>query len=371
MIREVTQQEKNRTRQFWEEVFTEDSMSFLDYYYTEKIKDNKILVEEREGRIVAMLQRNPYCLQFAGRRAASDYIVGVATAADCRRQGLMRSLMETSLLRMAEEGMPFCFLMPEREEYYLPFAFTYIYDDCQYHLNQEGLALQKIPLNGSGEVRAAQIKEVSRWMQSYLEKRYQVFAVRDEAYVSRLFKELESEAGGMFFLKDDNGKICGIYEEWGIQKKEQRMLFCEEQFLAPCPERKPAIMGRITDLAGFVRDVCLDQTSKEEKRELLLSVTDREIPQNHGLWKWTIRRDGSTMERAESAEKGAFPEGKAESKRKGDKAEGNAEEKALPAHIVEVTIQELCRWLFGYGDDCPQWLSGVRAYEGVFLDEIV
>ena len=39
-IRKLEDEEKGRTRRLYEEVFSEDSPSFVDYYYTEKTKDN-------------------------------------------------------------------------------------------------------------------------------------------------------------------------------------------------------------------------------------------------------------------------------------------------------------------------------------------
>ena len=59
MIRYLEAEEKGRTRALWNEAFPEDSVSFGDYYYKEKTKDNRILVCEEEGRIVAMLQSIP------------------------------------------------------------------------------------------------------------------------------------------------------------------------------------------------------------------------------------------------------------------------------------------------------------------------
>ena len=48
MIRYLEQEEKGRTREIWEEAFPDDSKSFVDYYYKEKMKDNRVLVFERE-----------------------------------------------------------------------------------------------------------------------------------------------------------------------------------------------------------------------------------------------------------------------------------------------------------------------------------
>ncbi len=43
MIRYLTAEEKPLSRDLWEEAFPEDSRSFDDYYYSEKIKGNRIL----------------------------------------------------------------------------------------------------------------------------------------------------------------------------------------------------------------------------------------------------------------------------------------------------------------------------------------
>ena len=43
-IRYLDQKEKERSRKLWEECFPEDSARFLDYYYQEKCRDNRILV---------------------------------------------------------------------------------------------------------------------------------------------------------------------------------------------------------------------------------------------------------------------------------------------------------------------------------------
>lgn len=86
MIRYLEAEEKGRTRALWNEAFPEDSVSFGDYYYKEKTKDNRILVCEEEGRIVAMLQRNPYAVSMRG---------DVRTCRLYRRRGQRRSASVT------------------------------------------------------------------------------------------------------------------------------------------------------------------------------------------------------------------------------------------------------------------------------------
>ena len=48
-IRKLKDGEKGGARRLYEEIFSEDSPSFVDYYYTEKMKDNTIYVVEEGG----------------------------------------------------------------------------------------------------------------------------------------------------------------------------------------------------------------------------------------------------------------------------------------------------------------------------------
>lgn len=67
------------TRKLYEEVFSKDEKSFVDYYYQEKTKDNIIYVVREDDDIQAMLHLNPYTLMVNGTEKESYYIVAVAT----------------------------------------------------------------------------------------------------------------------------------------------------------------------------------------------------------------------------------------------------------------------------------------------------
>ena len=56
VLKKLSLDEHIRTRQLWEEIFKEDTSEFLDYYYSEKAKDNEIYVIEDNGEIVSMLE---------------------------------------------------------------------------------------------------------------------------------------------------------------------------------------------------------------------------------------------------------------------------------------------------------------------------
>ena len=46
MIRYLETEEKGRCLDLWREAFPEDSTEFCDYYFKEKMKDNKVLVRQ-------------------------------------------------------------------------------------------------------------------------------------------------------------------------------------------------------------------------------------------------------------------------------------------------------------------------------------
>jgi len=49
MIRYLEQEEKILTKPLYQEAFFEDSAGFVKYYYSEKIKDNRILADIEES----------------------------------------------------------------------------------------------------------------------------------------------------------------------------------------------------------------------------------------------------------------------------------------------------------------------------------
>ena len=59
-LRRLEEQEHQKTRKLWEEVFSDDTRAFLDYYYFIKTKENEIWVIEEDGEIQSMLQPVSY-----------------------------------------------------------------------------------------------------------------------------------------------------------------------------------------------------------------------------------------------------------------------------------------------------------------------
>lgn len=242
-IRKLDVSEHQDTRGLYEKVFSEDSTSFVEYYYTEKTKDNQIYVVEKDGGIRAMFHLNPYQLMVNGSKKDANYIVAVATQKEYRKRGYMAALMRRALKDIYLAGETFTFLMPAAEAIYLPHDFRticrqeireYIPDECL----PEGV--QAVPAVDSD------CQALAEWANTQLSQRYQVYVRRDARYYERLIRECESEGGAlMVYRKDGEFVDCRPYygaDEEGDQKQE---------------EDAPKIMARIVDVRRMLMSVRL------------------------------------------------------------------------------------------------------------------
>lgn len=363
MIRYLETGEKMVCRSLWEEAFPEDSREFGDYYFAEKMKDNRVLVLEEEGRIASMLHQNPYRLRVRDQVWQSDYIVGVATAEDRRHRGYMRQLLNRMMHEMWEEQMPFCYLMPADEAIYRPFGFVYIFDQPRWRLKgEETLTVRPLlPWKDSAGANRC-LAVLADWMDRWLDNRYEVYAVRDEAYLRRLLKELESE-DGTFDVLYHGEAMAGIRCEWGREQREPRLLMVNPQYMEEIPPAKPAIMARIICMEQFVKAVRLRNSVKAETLRILLQVEDPLIAENDGLWYWNLNREMSWLERYGQA--GA--EGTLMS------AASLDTDGIMPEPDIRITVGELTGWLFGYRvpEAAGKYGELVETLDGVFLDEVV
>ena len=205
-LRKLRQEEHIRTRKLWEEIFTEDTPEFLDYYYSVKTKGNEIYVIEEDDKIVSMLHLNPYQMRIGEKWYQTHYIVAVATDERYRKRGYMAALLKYVMQVMTDRGEPFTFLMPASEAIYKPFGFEFIY------VQKRGKITGHRSLDKSLEMCFAKeedCEEIAEFANSFLGK-YDVVTWRDADYYKTLLTEQMSENGGILLAKRD-GKLQGVF----------------------------------------------------------------------------------------------------------------------------------------------------------------
>lgn len=359
-IRYLGEAEKERARALWSQAFPDETKESDDYYFHEKIRSSRVLVKEDNGALIAMLHRNPYRLRLGEEEAELDYIVGVATDPNRRHQGHMRDLLRRLLADSLREGKPFCYLMPANEAIYHPFGFRFIFDQPRLGLKQPGPAEGRLATETVLAARLledhAKTEEFSRFMEAWLADRYRVYAIRDTGYTVQLLKELASEQGQVEFLRE-SGRLMGLRAVWGIREREQRFLYCGEEWTWEEKPPRPAIMGRIANLERFFKLFRL-KPGQAGPLEICLRVTDPLLAENNGIWLWSLTETGADIRRLEA---------------------DAGEEKGSPAGAFACDVSQLLPWLTGYipaeewfpGEGAPPWAGKLRLLGKIFLDEVV
>lgn len=328
--------ENQRARKLYEEIFDEDSPAFVDYYFRVKAAENEIFVVENEKQeILATLHLNPYEMMFCGERVKTNYIVAVATRADCRHQGMMRSLLQASLQEMYRREETFTWLMPAAEAIYRPFGFRFIYEKNKMTVKADVLRRaetdEKWQIHSDQEVsgdifceeaKKEDLAELACFAEKQLSKLAEVYTVHDIAYFEQRMQEVECEGGSLILIRKEK-EICGYFlalkkdrEAWeivvedAVQKKafpavlhwfgasEEKCTFTAfpqiwEQYAQS--ENVPAIMGRIVHLERFV---CCLKIKKEQ--EWKIRLTDSLIPENNGYFIIKTGIEGGSLIRVEN-----------------------------------------------------------------------
>lgn len=280
-------EDKGETERLYHDCFPEDSQSFTDYYYTEKMKKNRVLVKKDSGLIISMVHLNPYPVTFRGKDFTLDYLVAVGTASDRRREGNYRGTFERLLADQHAEKKPFTYLVPVNPEVYRPIGFVFAGFVPKLSLSDKGKMLPRRRVSDSPEDLAA----AAAFMTGWLDRHAEFHTVRDSAYVADLIKEMASEDGTLEFLLDGD-QIAGLYAEWGFDEREQYLLYADEPYVTS-DGRKPWNMMRITDTETFL-SLFTGEGAKGKTFDLTLEAADPLIEGNRGKFRWT--NEGVTRE---------------------------------------------------------------------------
>lgn len=316
--------ENQRARELYEEIFSEDSKAFVDYYFKVKASENEIYVVENADtdEILATLHLNPYPVILCGHKVNTAYIVAVATRADCRHQGMMASLLEISIQDLYQKESPFTWLMPAAEAIYRPFGFRFIYQK-----NQMVLYTKESSSHGERTselicrpAKTDDLAELAVFADKMLPGIAKVYAIHDRDYFAQRMQELASESGHLV-LFISGGSICGYFlaspkesEAWEIVVEKAHEAEAKAALLAWFREKEcvqvkitafpesweeqgdcshiSAIMGRIVYLERFVQYLKTDQ-----KRRWCVKLRDDLIAENNGIFQITLGTDGGSLER--------------------------------------------------------------------------
>lgn len=376
-IKDISLQDKSVRAQYlvyhlWRECFL-DTVSYTDFYFRWKMKDNQVFSVFKGDRISAMLHLNPYTLSVGGKKMPAYYIVGVATKEEDRRQGLMKLLLEKAMLQMNEEKMPFTYLMPAKEAIYLPFGFRIVYEQENF---KKLIQNAKASLTKSKEIReedlqvffleptdSLSIGKIVEFTNTHLSMTQDIFVYRDYYYFQRLIHEMRSCKGEVMvvlYKEEIIGYIAYMKEEdLGVaeaiylpDKKEAFFYRISVSLDAYLKDEKghtpPTIMARIINFISFISGITASQETS-----LIIGVQDAVIGSNEGIYEVTFTPHGSKVTRSDK-----MPE-------------------------IEGDISDLTKLFFGQGrkdlisnsqieeDIISEKLNNINYYNRVFINDVV
>lgn len=324
--------------QMWQRNF-HDPADYAHFYFDEIYGKNEVMLFEKEEEYCGMIHHNPYIMRIHQEDYDSNYIVGVATDEDYRRQGIMRTLLRESFHKLREKGNIFTYLMPADERYYLPFAFRFAMRTVEQEIDYQH---KNIPVDAN--YRFCNFQEVESEAQKIAEQdnvsrdaKYSVHTKITADYLVRMNLEAKSEYARMIVVYDQENYIgrCIIGAEdnymalaqismaKGVDPAyflSQVMTYCENRYhfgyyriiaeenlltdILSMRERygfrmmsttvKPSIMFRILQLEKAAQMI---QTDSDQN--ICFTVTDQDIPEQNGIYRFSIYNGKSSIEKVE------------------------------------------------------------------------
>lgn len=370
----------------------EDPDAFAQYYFLEMYKNNRCLLLEKDGQIGAMLHQNPYEIIVGDKQFSLSYIVAVATRAELRRQGCMRTLLLRTMEDLAKRGEPFTYLMPAKKEYYEPFDFAFIMDwytfkteklkECSEAVNnREKTKKKEVSFEPRFQLELqneSNVEFIAQKMNEAREKYAKTFTKMTKTLLERLEKEQCCEGGHIFLIREgEEGIATGMYTKVNhkIQitnllvqkqdKKEAVIEFLRREFssysikwvsydkdlLKADREKKPLIMARI-----LRADILLPLLKATKKQEFIIEITDTYLEHNHGRFLWKMDEHGSTLEKLEK-----------DAKKDTEETKKRAKEGAY----VSISIAKLTKIVFGYERTKQEYLRNIIPLSPVHITEVV
>ena len=346
MIRYLEQEEKILTKPLYQEAFFEDSAGFVKYYYSEKIKDNRILADI-EDSVKSMIMLNPYTISVFNKKYCLDYIVAVATKKEYKRQGYMRRLLDKTLIDMNEIKVPFTYLIPANKDYYLPFDFSFVARKNEY--NADLSSFKKSVISGV-ELDIGAAEKILDFINTEVSKSNDVYTYRDIRYFERELKEIASE-NGFINIYLDGDDIVAYESFWGIEKVELKERIVSSD-IATREYGKENIMVRITDVAEL-----LSNFRASKNIDIIVKINDNIIESQNAFFRIEMGKDFAKIGKIVNTEGSSF---------------------------VEFDISDFTAWIFGYAGDVKynvvnfidksivkDSLDSIKKIGGIFINELV
>ena len=230
-IRSLTAADKQQAREIWELRF-HDSLSFIDWYFTERFAPETSFCAEEDGRIISILHGGVMELRVRGVILPAMMISGVATLPGFEGQGLMKRVLFALFSECKKRNIPLAFHKPSHFSIYRAVGEFPCYD-ALFHTRE---ADPIVPVVWDALPDSAALLRVYEQATA----RYSGVVMRSRADIERRIHDLTCDAT-RFLLHKTDGVVDGYLF---ASEEEGGSLYCEEA-LATTPDAYESMIARL------------------------------------------------------------------------------------------------------------------------------
>ncbi len=134
MVRFATEKDLEFLKHTWDVCF-HDPAAFIDWNFQRNFSPADTLIAESGSQPASNMQLMPHRIRLRHTEYNINYISGVATLPEYRRQGLVRELFSFAFPEMLRREQPISLLVPFDYPFYEKFGYKQCYEKTYYHTN--------------------------------------------------------------------------------------------------------------------------------------------------------------------------------------------------------------------------------------------
>lgn len=294
MIRLLESQEKVKSRPLYEHCFKEDTKEYIDYYYNHLIRENEVVVNEQDGKIVSAVHLIPKVAIVGNVKTDITYIYAVGTWKKYRQKGYVKEIFQNVLRNMYENMDIFTYLIPSNEEnagIYRTFGFEYVMDRYEMVEGEHRRKSSHSVITRRAE--NSDLIKLSIFAQQAVYSKHSISLSKDLEYFRRIKKIVEIEGGTIDIFV--NNKVIVGYRIIIDDEILEEVLDDSIQNLSWLSKKKqPYVMARIINIRKTLR-----QLSFKDFKERNIRIKDPVIKENDGYFKMQYHHGSVKLERCD------------------------------------------------------------------------
>lgn len=297
MIRLLEGKEKINSRPLYEECFLEDTKEYIDYYYNNRISENEVVVNEKDGEIVSALHLIPKLAVVGNIKTNITYIYAVGTLEKYRKKGYSKEIFDDVIKAMFVNMDSFTYLIPSNEqngEIYKKYGFEYVMDkplmmEKEHRRNPSHSVIKRKAENSD-------FVKLSIFAQQTVNNKYAISLAKDIEYFKKL-KEVVEVEGGDIEIFIENKVIVGYRVIVDDEIIEEVLDDSLNTLSWQSDVTKPYAMARIIN----IRKTLVFLSFKDFK-ERTIKITDPIINENNGCFKMTYHHGSVKLDKIEETD---------------------------------------------------------------------